>query len=96
MHQPQPSNPSIKKRSGRKPSATIAETKKFAERMGYRSQTNEHPDPAYNLFFQSGNGLHRPGPAYSCGIDPDAMYEDLIPDDLRDVRALPYPAGFPK
>ena len=35
---------------GKKPAAAIDEAKKFAEKMGYRWQTNEHPDLAYNLF----------------------------------------------
>lgn len=29
-------------------------------------------------------------------IDPDTFYEDLIPDDLRIVRGLPFPHGFPR
>ena len=35
---------------GKKPVTAIDEAKKFAERMGYRWQTNEHPDLAYDLF----------------------------------------------
>ena len=49
---------------GKKPVAAIDEAKKFAEKMGYRWQTNEHPDLAYDLFiFKPADGLHRPGPA---------------------------------
>jgi len=82
---------------GRKPTASIDEAKKFAEKMGYRWQTNEHPDLAYDLF------IFKPGTACivrvrqtAYRIDPDAMYENLIPDDLREVRALPFPAWFPR
>ena len=28
--------------------------------------------------------------------NPDTIYEKLIPDDLREVRALPFPPWFPK
>jgi len=77
---------------GKKPSAAIDEAKKFAEKMGYRWQTNEHPDLAYDLF------IFKPGAACIVRvrqtryrIDPDTMYEDLLPDDLREVRALPFP-----
>jgi hypothetical protein len=82
---------------GKKPVAAIDEAKKFAEKMGYRWQTNEHPDLAYDLFIFK--------PKAACivrvrqtlyRINPDTMYENLIPDDLREVRALPFPAWFPK
>ncbi len=35
---------------GKKPVAAIDEAKKFADKMGYRWQTNEHPNLPYNLF----------------------------------------------
>ena len=82
---------------GKKPTAAIDEAKKFAEKMGYRWQTNEHPDLPYDLFIFK--------PATACivrvrqttyRIDPDTMYENLIPDDLREVRALPFPPWFPR
>ena len=65
--------------------------------MGYRWQTNEHPDLAYDLFIFK--------PATACivrvrqtryRIDPETIYEDLISDDIREVRALPFPAWFPR
>ncbi|ABS55293.1 hypothetical protein Mboo_0775 [Methanoregula boonei 6A8] len=82
---------------GRKPVAAIAEAKKFAERMGYRWQENTHPDLAYDLFIFK--------PQMACivrvrqtryQIDPDAIYENLIPEDLSDVRALPFPKVIPR
>ena len=65
--------------------------------MGYRWQTNEHPDLTYDLFIFK--------PEAACivrvrqtryRIDPDTIYEKLIPDDIREVRALPFPPWFPK
>ena len=82
---------------GRKPVAAIAEAKKFAERMGYRWQENPDPDLAYDLFIFK--------PEAACivrvrqtrsPINPDTMYEDLLPDDLRDVRHLPFPPWIPR
>jgi hypothetical protein len=82
---------------GRKPVAAIEEAKKFAERMGYRWQENAHPDLAYDLFIFK--------PQMACivrvrqtryRIDPDTMYEDLIPEDLSEVRALPFPHVIPR
>jgi hypothetical protein len=82
---------------GRKPVAAIAEAKTFAERMGYRWQENSHPDLAYDLF------IFKPGAASIVRvrqtryrIDPDTIYENLIPDDLREVRSLPFPPWIPK
>ena len=65
--------------------------------MGYRWQTNEHPDLAYDLFIFK--------PATACivrvrqtryRIDPETIYEDLIPDDLREVRCPAVPGMVPK
>jgi hypothetical protein len=77
---------------GKKPVAAIDEAKKFAERMGYRWQENTQADLAYDLFIFK--------PKMACvvrvrqtryRINPDTMYDDLIPDDLREVRNLPFP-----
>ena len=82
---------------GRKPVAAIDEAKKFAERMGYRCQENSHPDLAYDLF------IFKPDAACIVKvrqtryrINPDTIYEDLLPDDLREVRTLPFPPWMPK
>jgi hypothetical protein len=60
--------------------------------MGYRWQENPDPDLAYDLF------IFKPGAACIVRvrqtrflINPDTIYEDLLPDDLRDVRGLPFP-----
>ena len=60
--------------------------------MGYRWQENTQADLAYDLFIFK--------PKIACvvrvrqtryRINPDTIYEDLIPDDLREVRSLPFP-----
>ena len=77
---------------GKRPVAAIAEAQKFAEQMGYRWQENSDPDLAYDLFIFK--------PEAACivrvrqtryRINPDTIYEALLPDDLRDVRTLPFP-----
>ncbi|MFZ1897815.1 hypothetical protein [Methanoregula sp.] len=82
---------------GKKPVAACAEAKKFAERMGYQWLENPDPALAFDLFIFK--------PEAACivrvrqtryRIDPDTIYEKLIPDDLREVRALPFPPWFPK
>jgi hypothetical protein len=81
---------------GKKPVAAIDEAKKFAEKMGYW-QTNEPPDLAYDLF------IFKPDAACIVRvrqtryrIDPNTIYEKLIPDDLREVRTLLFPPWFPR
>lgn len=82
---------------GPKPAAAIAEAKKFAEKMGYRWMENPHTDLGFHLFLFKLDSArivrvrqtrHR--------IDPETFYEDLIPDDLREVRGLPFPNIIPK
>lgn len=78
---------------GKRPVAAIAEAKKFAEKMGYRWQENTtNPELAFDLFIFK--------PAYLRAvkvrqtrhrIDPDTFYEELLAEDLREVRALPFP-----
>ena len=83
---------------GKKPEAAINDAKKFAEKMGYQWQENtDNPDLAYDLF------LFKPGYTFLVKvrvvrnhIDPDTFYEDLLEDDLRDVRALPFPQWMPR
>ena len=82
---------------GRRPVAAIAEAQKFAEQMGYRWQENSDPDLAYDLFVFK--------PEAACivrvrqtryRISPDTVYEELLPDDLRDIRTLPFPQWIPR
>jgi hypothetical protein len=82
---------------GRKPVAMIDEAKKFAERMGYRWQENTQADLAYDLFIfkpQTACVVRVRQTRYR--INPDTIYENLIPDDLREVRELPFPQWFPR
>jgi hypothetical protein len=66
--------------------------------MGYQWQENtDNPDLAYDLF------LFKPGYAFLVKvrvvrnhIDPEAFYEDLLADDLHDVRGLPFPQWMPR
>jgi len=78
---------------GIRPVAAIAEAKKFAERMGYRWQENtDNPDLAYDLhIFKPDSDRLVKVRQTRYRIDPDTIYEDLIPDTLREVRALPFP-----
>jgi hypothetical protein len=82
---------------GKKPVAAIAEAKKFAERMGYRWQENPNPDLGYDLFiFKLDAACIVRVRQTTYRINPDTLYEDLIPDALQEIRALPFPPWFPK
>jgi hypothetical protein len=78
---------------GKKPDAAIREAKKFAERMGYRWQENtENPELAYDFMaFKPGYAMLVKVRVPRYHINPDTFYEDLLEDDLREVRALPVP-----
>lgn len=83
---------------GKKPAPAIRDAKKFAERMGYRSQENtDNPKIAYD-FSAFKEGYARPVKVRVLRnhIRRDAFYEDLLADDLRDVRALPFPQWVPR
>lgn len=83
---------------GTKPVVAISEAKKFAGKMGYRWQENsENPDLCYDFM------AFKPGYAFLVKvrqtrytIDPEAMYEDLLPDIIREVRELPFPPWMPR
>ena len=83
---------------GKKPFAAIRDAKKFAEKMGYRWQENtDTPDLGYDLFvFKPGSAflLRVRGLRYCIG--PDVFYEDLLADELAEVRGLPFPAWMPR
>ena len=83
---------------GKKPEAAINDAKKFAEKMGYQWQENTHnPDLAYDLLvFKQTYAFLVKVRVVRNHIDPDDFYEDLLEDDLRDVRALPFPAWMPR
>ena len=82
---------------GKKPDAAIAEAGKFAEKMGYRWQVNPDPDLAYHLFIfkpEAAAIVYVMQKRYH--IDPNSFYEDILKDELRDVRALPFPPWIPR
>jgi len=83
---------------GKRPVAAIREAKKFAERMGYRWQENtDNPDLAYDFIaFKPGYAMLVKVRVVRDHINPDTFYEDLLADDLREVRALPFPAWMPR
>lgn len=82
---------------GKKPVAAIAEAKKFAERMGYWWQENTNPELAYDLFvFKPASARIIKVRQTRHRIDSDTMYEDLLPDAVNAVRALPFPPWMPR
>ena len=77
---------------GKRPKAAIDEAKKFAERMGYRWQENTHPDVAYDLFlFKKDSARIIKVRTTRHRIEPNTYYENFLSDELREVRALPFP-----
>jgi hypothetical protein len=83
---------------GKKPVGAIRDAKKFAEKMGYRWQENtENPDLSYDLliFKQDSTRIIKVRLTRYM-IDPDTMYEDLLPADLAGLRCLPFPPWFPR
>jgi hypothetical protein len=77
---------------GKKPEAAIAEAKGFAERMGYRWTDNPHADLSFDfqifkpLYFRLVKVRQT-----RFLIDPEAFYEELFPDEIRQLRELPFP-----
>lgn len=77
---------------GQRPLKAIAEAKGFAERMGYRWQDNPHEDLAYDfLIFKSDSIRLVRVRQTRYRINPDSLYEDLFPDEIRALRELPFP-----
>lgn len=65
--------------------------------MGYWWQENTNPELAYDFF------IFKPASARIVKvrqtrhrIDPETLYEDLIPDAVNAVRALPFPHWMPR
>ena len=83
---------------GKKPVAAIRDAKKFAEKMRYRWQENtENPDLGYDLqVFKPEYAMLVKVRVMRNLISPEAFYEDLLADDLREVRALPFPQWMPR
>jgi hypothetical protein len=83
---------------GKKPLAAIRDAKKFAERMGYKSQENtDNPALAYDLMvFKPEYAMLVKVRVVRNMIHPEVFYEDLLKDDLREIRALPFPQWMPR
>jgi hypothetical protein len=83
---------------GPKPTAAIGDAKKFAGRMGYRWQENtDNPALSYDLIvFRNAYAFLVKVRVVRNHINPEAFYEDLLADDLREVRALPFPRWMPR
>ena len=83
---------------GHRPHAAIRDAKKFAEKMGYRWQENtDNLDLGYDLqLFKAGYAFLLKVRVVRNHIDPDCFYEDLLADDLREVRKLPFPKWMPR
>jgi hypothetical protein len=83
---------------GKKPAAAIRDAKKFAERMGYRWQENtNNPALAYDFIaFKPGYAFLVKVRVVRNTIHPEVFYEDLLKEDLREVRGLPFPKWMPR
>lgn len=83
---------------GQKPLAAIREAKKFAGKMGYRWQENaENPEIGYDfLAFKPGYAFLVRVRQTRYRIDPDITYDELLPEVLREIRNLPFPARMPR
>ncbi len=77
---------------GKKPEAVIDEAKSFAERMGYRWIDNPHPDLGFDFeIFKAQSARLVKVRQTRYRINPESFYEDLFPDEIRDLRGLPFP-----
>jgi hypothetical protein len=77
---------------GRKPETAIAEAKKFAGRMGYRTQDNPYDDLGYDfLIFKKDSFRAVRVRQTRYRIESEPLYGDLFPDEVRDLCDLPFP-----
>lgn len=77
---------------GKKPAASIAEAKGFAERMEYRWMENTEPDLPFDfLIFKTDSVRVVKVRQTRYHIDPDVFYEKNYPDEVAGLRNLPFP-----
>jgi hypothetical protein len=77
---------------GKKPAATIAEAQKFAERMGYRWMDNQHEDLPFDFLIFKPEAIRVVKVRQTrYRINPDSFYDQLFPDEVRNLRGLPLP-----
>jgi hypothetical protein len=83
---------------GPRPLAAICDAKKFAEKMGYHWQENtDNPELGYDLqLFKPGHAFLLKVRVLRYTIGPDIFFEDLLTDELRGMRELPFPAWMPR
>jgi len=83
---------------GKRPVVAIDEAKKSAEKMGYRWQENTaNPELGFDLIIFKGDAARIVRVRQTrYRIDPDSFYEELLPEDLFEVRNLPFPAWMPR
>lgn len=82
---------------GKKPDAAIAEAKGFAERMGYRWIENPHRDLPYDLqIFKPASFRLVKVRQTRYHIDPNGFYDQQFPDEIADLRSLPFPPFIPR
>jgi hypothetical protein len=75
---------------GKKPEAAIAEAKSFAERMGYRWTDNPHADLAFDFQIFKPESVRLVKVRQTrYRIDPEALYDQLFPEEIRGLRELP-------
>ena len=77
---------------GQRPLKAIDDAKGFAERMGYRWIANPHSDLAFDLFIFKPEAFRIVKVRQTrYRINPEPLYEDLFPDEIRALRELPFP-----
>jgi hypothetical protein len=77
---------------GQRPLKAIDEAKGFAERMGYRWIANPYTDLAFDLFIFKPEAFRIVKVRQTrYRINPEPLYEDLFPDEIRALRELPFP-----
>jgi len=77
---------------GKRPVAAIAEAQGFAERMGYRCIVNPHKDLPYHfLIFKPEMFRLVRVMQTRYHIDPNGFYDKQFPDEVKELRALPFP-----
>ena len=82
---------------GPRPLAAIQDAKKFAEKMGYQWEENTHPELGYHLLIFKPDSLRLVMVRvvrYTIGAD--VFYDELLPDEIVEMRSLPFPAWLPR
>jgi len=77
---------------GKKPEASIAEAKGFAERMGYLPIDNQLDDLMFDfLIFKRESVRVVKVRQTRYHIDPNGFYDQQFPDEIQGLRNLPLP-----